>query len=110
MHVTDACLLHHAVSLFSRRLGFFCNLLIRKKKDRMADNREEDVRIKKKFRKNGLIYRCCDAPSGNCVKHSGRYRSTCTYPQVGKRREITLENIRIVRMLDDICLWSLASQ
>jgi len=61
-------------------------------------NKYESMFIRKKFRKT-QHYRCCLAPSGNPGKYSSRY--CCTYPQVYKRRDITVQNNRICRYLDD---------
>lgn len=61
-------------------------------------NKYESMKIRKKFKK-GANYRCCYAPTGNPGKYSGGY--CCTYPQVYKRRDITVQNAHICRKMDD---------
>lgn len=69
----------------------------------MADNRYEDVILKKKFHKTERYY-CCFAPRGNTQKYS-KVRYCCTFPQVWRRIDKALNCKKAAAKCDDdVCL------
>lgn len=65
----------------------------------VGQNKYENKLIKKKFRKSDH-YLCCGSPAnGNKNKYSSGH--CCTFPQVFKRYDITLQNRRISMLMDD---------
>ncbi|CAH6420367.1 Hypothetical protein HVR_LOCUS1174 [uncultured virus] len=63
-----------------------------------SKNKHENKIIRKKFKKS-INYRCCCAVTGNPGRFSSGY--CCTYPQVYRRRDVTVQNRIFCRNLDD---------
>ena len=63
-------------------------------------NKHENSMLRKKYKKRDN-YRCCHSPTGNCNKIARGH--CCTYPQVYKRRTISVINSNVSKMdVDEI--------
>lgn len=66
-----------------------------------GDNKRESMQIRKKFRRNRKTakYCCCFARTRNVQRFSDGY--CCTYPQIYRRQDISVQNRNICRDMDD---------
>ena len=66
-----------------------------------GNNKRESMQIRKKFRRSRKTskYCCCFAKTGNIQRFSSGY--CCTFPQVYRRQDTTVQNNLISRYMDE---------